>query len=81
MSNIIGISKLSAKLDLLTGNAMETLEKSVNKNIKLIQNAAKTNCGFKHSNGQLRNSIVSKTKKVSNSEVQGEVSTNVEYAP
>lgn len=79
--NIIGTSKLIAKLDSLTGNAMEVLEKSMNKNIKLVQNAAKINCtGFKHSDGQLVNSIISKTKRVGDG-VQGEVSTNVEYAP
>lgn len=80
--NIVGTSKFILKVDKLTDDIMEKLEKSMNKNIKLVQNAAKENCtGFKYSNGQLANSIISETKKVSNSEVQGEVSTNVEYAP
>lgn len=78
--NIVGISKLIAKLDDLE-NSIEILEKSMNKNIKLVQNAAKENCtGFKYSNGRLANSIISEAKKVDNTTVQGKVSTNLEYA-
>lgn len=79
--NIVGTSKFILKVDKLTDDIMEKLEKSMNKNIKLVQNAAKENCtGFKCSNGQLANSIISETKKVDNTTIQGKVSTNLEYA-
>jgi HK97 gp10 family phage protein len=75
--NIIGLDKLLNKLSELGGDVVGTLEKSVGKNVKLVQRDAKYLCPVDL--GDLRNSINTKTE-VSSTGVKGIVYTNSDHA-
>lgn len=76
--NIKGLSSLLQKLNRLGGNSLTTLEKSMSKNIKLIQGEAKELCPV--DTGDLRNSINTKVE-VTGTTVKGIIYTNSDHAP
>lgn len=76
--NVKGLSSLLGKLSELGGDTIKTLEKSMSKNIKLIQGDAKDLCPVDL--GDLRNSINTKVE-TSSTGVKGIVYTNSDHGP
>ena len=77
MSNTKGIAELITKLNSLGVNVTDVLEKSIAKNVKLVQAEAKTLCPVDL--GDLRNSISTKVEK-SSTGVKGVIFTNSDHA-
>lgn len=76
--NLKNINKLMKKLNKLEVDAVPVLQKSVDKNIKMVQGEAKLLCPVDQ--GTLRNSIRTDVS-VNGSKIVGNVTTNMEYAP
>ena len=77
-SGFQNINTLLAKINQLGGNAYNSLNKSIKKEINFVKGEAKLLCPV--DTGRLRNSITSTTRKTTTG-IVGEVKTNCEYAP
>lgn len=76
-SGFQNINTLLAKINQLGGNASNSLNKSIKKEINFVKGEAKLLCPV--DTGRLRNSITSTTRETTTG-IVGEVTTNCEYA-